>query len=240
MKRILLFLTVLGLTVSLFAVSAETIRDHVLGALSNHYLNIEQFTVQVTPEGKVSIEGSVETLWDRYNICEKKTLHELISKVKGVREISNQIIVDAPILPDKMIKSNVENELEYNDSIVEPDRVSVNVDNGIVFLDGTVTYHRELNMIETATSWQRGVKGIINNIEVLPAKRAFSDDNLSRVMQSMLDNQFPRQDEVELTVDEGMVTLDGTVTTLWAKNEIEDEFLDLVGITQVENNLEVE
>ena len=55
----------------------------------------------------------------------------------------------------------------------------------------------------------------------------------------MLTSQFGPEKEVQFSVKTGHVTLDGHVSTLWAKFKIEDEIRRIVGVTKVINNLEV-
>ena len=74
----------------------------------------------------------------------------------------------------------------------------------------------------------------------LPPKKAKSDENLKRVLQGILDNRFPIEKNVDFGIKDGVVTLNGTVTTLWAKNQIEEIFSNVIGVKSVNNYLAVE
>ncbi|MBD3384742.1 BON domain-containing protein [candidate division KSB1 bacterium] len=231
MKKLLLILVLAG-SVVFSAVNPENLSDKVRNRIAEHYGMDEEFVITANQEGKVTIEGTVGTLWDFYR------MFELASKVNGVRSISNQLMIDTPMLPDELVKSNIINEMHYIRSILEPDRIKISVDNGIVFLDGKVSFYREKKMLQTMISWQEGVKGIVNDLEVLPAKKAVSDKNLKRIIQNLLEKEFPLEN-VNLTINDGVVTLEGETKTLWALHEIEEQVSDLLGVQNVKNNLSV-
>ncbi len=84
------------------------------------------------------------------------------------------------------------------------------------------------------------MKGIVNKIEVLPSEKAMSDKHLKEVLTNILENQFPLEENVTFKVENGIVTVNGTTTNLWAKENIVKEFSTVIGIKKVINNLEVE
>jgi len=226
------FIFFLGLIiVQTTAFSQEKLADKVEAAIANSFY--EDFTVTASEEGNVTLEGNVNSLYDKYRIF------EIASRVPVVRKISNQVTVNTPVIADKMIEANILQEMKYVSSILEPDRISVRVNNGVVFLDGKVSFYREKIMMKTIASWQKGVKGIVNKLAVLPPKKAKSDENLMKVLNQIMKHEFPIEDNIQFTIDDGNVTLKGTATSLWAKNNIEEEFLNVIGIKDVENNLDV-
>ncbi len=195
----------------------------------------EYFDVTATDSGEVTIKGTVHTLYDKLRVF------EIVSRIRGVRMIHNLLDVDTPTLPDRIIQSNIENELRIARSILEPDRIKVHVDNGIVFLSGVVSFYREKLEAQTLASWQKGVLGIVNNIKVLPPHKAVSDSNLRFIIRELLKNQFPTvEDEVKFTVNKGVVTLNGRVHTMWQREKMTEEISRIRGIRKVVNNLRIE
>ncbi len=184
--------------------------------------------------GKVQLGGQVNTLYDKLRIF------DIVSGVKGVRAIENRIDVNTPLVPDGIIEQNIREEMKYVHSILEPDRIKVHVDNGTVFLTGDVSYYREKLTAETIASWQKGAKGIINNLEVLPPKNAVSDQNLEALLGEIMKNRFPLDTDASFTVQNGAVTLNGKVVSFWDENQIVKEFSRVRGVTKVNNNLAVE
>jgi len=230
--NLLLFLMILSLMFVSNVFTQESLEDKVSSAISNYYF--EPFDVESEGNGNITIEGTVNTLSDKYRIF------EIAAKVPGVKTISNQVIVNTPDRPDGIIKSDILQEMEYVSSILEPDSINVEVTNGVVFLEGTVSFYREKLAMRTIASWQEGVKGIVNNITVLPPEKAKSDENLEDVLTQILKNDFPLEENVNIMVEDGKVTLEGSVTTLWAKYNLAETFKDVIGIRKVDNNLNVE
>lgn len=237
MKNRSIFFSGLIIIISLLLIQAtafsqEKLVDKVEAAIANSFY--KDFTVKANKDGDVTIEGEVNTLYDKYEIF------NIVSKVPGVETISNQVIVDTPVIPDKIIEDNIRDEKKFVSSILEPDRITIKVNNGIAFLEGTVSFYREKVMMQTLASWQEGVKGIVNNLEVLPPKKAISDANLKKILDQIMKYEFSLEDGVKYTVENNKVILNGTATSLWAKENIAEEFSNVIGIIDVENNLKVE
>ena len=122
---------------------------------------------------------------------------------------------------------------------MEPDRISVRVNNGLVFFTGEVSFYREKLMATTIASWQKGVKGIENELTVLTPKAARSDANLDIILHEILENEFPLDKNVDLTVQNGVVKMRGQAYRLWDKRKMEEEFLKVIGVKEVINELTV-
>ncbi|NOY76911.1 MAG: BON domain-containing protein [Calditrichaeota bacterium] len=217
--------------VTLAKTTNKQLEARVINAIARYYP--QEFRITVTGDGVVKIEGQVNTLYDKYRI------YDIVSRVRGVKDIENLLVVNTPTVPDDMIESNVIIELKRVGSILEPDRIKVHVDNGIVFLSGEVSYQREKIAAETVASWQEGVKGIVNNIVVLPPKKAVSDSNLRFIFSEIMKDQFPLEKNAKFTVKNGVVTLTGNCSTLYVKNMIEKEFKRVSGVKKIINNLKV-
>jgi len=91
-------------------------------------LKLEEFKVTVSGDGMAKIEGQVNTLYDKYRV------YDIVSRARGVKNIENLLVVNTPTVVDDMIESNIIIELRRVSSILEPDRIKVHVDNGIVIL----------------------------------------------------------------------------------------------------------
>ncbi|MBD3377726.1 BON domain-containing protein [candidate division KSB1 bacterium] len=213
------------------AKNPDMLKENVMQAINNRYS--DDISVNVSSEGEVTLEGRVDTYWDKLNI------YGTVSHVKGVRMISNQIAINTENIPDDMIEQNIEQTIRLNEMILEPDDIKVNVDGGMVVLGGTVSFEKEKQAARDVAAWHEGVRSVRNDIEVLPPKKAKSDENLKEVLNSIMENQFSREDQVKFTIDDGMVTLKGKTNTLWAKDEIADQFREVRGIKKVDNNLDV-
>jgi osmotically-inducible protein OsmY len=212
----------------------KDLESRVRAALSPYYYSMYDLSVSVDTNGTVTIKGTVDALYDRLDI------YQLVSKVNGVTGIEDLVEVNAPMLPDDIIDVNVVRTIKDNSVILEPDKIAVTVDEGVVFLDGTVSYYQEKLMATTIASMQDGVKGVENRINVLPPREAKSDENIRSVLEEILENHFPLvKVAVRIKVANGDVTLDGEVPTLWEKDHLKEEFLKVAGVKSVVENLEV-
>ena len=212
---------------------AKGLAEKVRSKINNSYI-ADNFQITSTNNGRVEIKGEVKTLYDRLNIF------DLVAKVPGVKEITDDLIVQSPILPDKVIEANIISEIKLVKSILEPDRIHVHVDKGDVILTGEVSFYREKLLAETVASWQAGVKSISNEIKVLSSNKAVSDDNLKVELGEILKNQFPLSNELTFEIKNGIVTLNGKAYSLWDKRHIAKEFSGVIGVKQVINNLKVQ
>jgi len=204
----------------------------VKAKISNYYPE-NQISVKTSENGRIELKGTVNVLYD------KLKMFEIVSSVKGVHYIENNIEVDTQSLPDKEIEANIKNELSLVKSISEPDLLNVDVSNGVVILRGKVRFQHESTVMETIASWQEGVQGIVNELQVIPISKAISDGTLSGAINDLLENQFREEKQVNFDVNHGKVTLNGNVRTLWAKDHIEKEIQRIVGVTEITNNLNI-
>ncbi|MBN2105172.1 BON domain-containing protein [bacterium] len=206
--------------------------NKIEAALGNE--GYDTVNASVMKEGTVELEGTVDLMYDKLRVF------EIASQFPNVNKISNQVIVNAALLPDEIIKNNIIDELNYIYTIKDPDDIGVTVANGIVKLTGEVDFYREKMMAQTAASWQKGVKGIINEIKITPSVERYTDANIKDMVHEILNNRYPFQYNVRVMVEEGVVTLTGKTTNLWAKHAIEEDIAHLIGVVDIVNGLYVE
>ncbi len=228
-----IFTLVLLCTQMSFALnSGNNLTEKVRSAIETRYGQTD-INVDVPYKGQVVLEGSVNSLYD------KDRIFTIVSRVSGVMEITNDLVVKTKMLPDAIIKQNVKLEIARMGAIVEPDKIKVAVDNGLVELSGSVSYYREKILAETAASMQKGVKSIANEIKVKPIQKALTDKNLEKVLQSVRKDEFGLSNDVHINVKNGIATITGTVSDLWTKRNMQKEFSDIIGVLGVVNKLKV-
>jgi osmotically-inducible protein OsmY len=199
----------------------------------NHYYQ-EQIHVSVEAPGIVTLKGRVNSYWDKLNVF------AIVSKIDGVREISNEIDVDTEMVPDKVITEEVRRDLDLNKALEDPAMIEVSTNHGLVFLRGTVTSSREANIAEDIASWHNGVLSVANELRVLPPKVAMSDAELNKILNDMIARDFSlEKNTVHATVVDGKATLTGTTRSLWALHQLTKETKRILGITSVDNQLKV-
>jgi osmotically-inducible protein OsmY len=109
--------------------------------------------------GRVTLEGEVEWHWQHGRA------EEVAQGVKGIKSISNDIVVEPPILCWE-IKRKIEVAFKRIAEI-DADGITVETaDNGTVILTGSVHSRAELEEAERAARLEPGVSGVENRIEV--------------------------------------------------------------------------
>ena len=223
--------------------SPEKLSTEVSLAIENTYAP-QDVNVTVKGDGWVTLTGTVKSLYDKYS------LYEIASRVHGVKRITNDINVvasttsgntNADILPDDEIKQNILYSIKMDAAIDQPRNIKVVVDNHLAILSGTVDFYREKLVAETLASQVLGVYAIQNDINVVPINQAFSDSDIKAALESVLRNEFPLENSknINISVNNGFVTLTGTVSSLWVKDKMEDEFSSIGGVDGVFDQLKV-
>jgi osmotically-inducible protein OsmY len=115
----------------------------------------EQIHSTVT-NGWVTLDGQVESYRERLDA------ERVITHLQGVRGVSNQIIVAAPVNPARM-QELIENVLEVR-ADREAQRIKVNVENGEVTVTGAVKSWDEKNAILGAISHAPGVTAVHDHL----------------------------------------------------------------------------
>ena len=142
---------------------------------------------------------------------------------------------------DEEIKTAVVNELSW-DTLVDASKISVRVDEGMVSLSGTVPTYRSRSAAETDALGILGVLGVENFLTVeLPSVPPIpSDTSIRSNAESTLEwNAVLDETNVGIAVNNGIVTLTGTVPTHWEKTEAEELVSTLNGVISVKNELAV-
>ena len=224
---IIVFVLFIGINFNLLAFNNSiSLSQKVNNAISNDYY--QNFYITANQKGIVKIEGQVNSLFDKYNIF------DIVSKVHGVKGIEDFIYVNAPLLPNNIIRDGIEFNLYLDKSILEPNRIKVSVaGNGIVILRGTVSYRKEKLQAETVASWEKGATGIVNQIKVLPKKIALSSKNLRIVVHDVIRDNFPLDNKVRFIVKKGVVTLDGHSHDMWGLGQLPKDCYEIKGIKKV-------
>jgi osmotically-inducible protein OsmY len=239
MRKNILFLFIiaaglfLGMTVHAIAQgSKKDLESRVKSALSSYFMH--NLSVSVDEKGVALIKGSVDALYDKLDI------YQIVSGINGVTEIKDLVYVNTPTMPDAIIEANIVRTIKDNSVILEPENIAVTVTDGLVFLRGTVSFFKEKLMATTISSWQDGVKGVENEINVLPPLKAMSDENIKSILNDIIENHFPLENgNVSVIVANGDVTVEGEVQGLWGKNHLKEEFLQVSGVKSVADSLKI-
>ena len=141
---------------------------------------------------------------------------------------------------DKHLRTYVLDELDWDPSI-EADDIGVAVSDGIVTLSGRVTSYPEKRAAERAALRVEGVEGVANDIKVrLPSDYERSDTDIAKAARQAIEwhTELPT-DGIKVKVEDGWITLKGTVDWYFQTTRAEQTVRNLTGVRGVRNELTV-
>jgi osmotically-inducible protein OsmY len=139
---------------------------------------------------------------------------------------------------DEEIQMDVLPELKWEPQ-VRPNEIGVSVKDGIVTLTGWVDSYLKKWAAEEAAHRVRGVKAVVNDIEVkLASERTDADIAEAAIRALEWDASVPT-DKLEITVSKGWVTLKGEVEGQFQKQDSQRVVSRLSGVWGVTNLIAV-
>lgn len=143
-------------------------------------------------------------------------------------------------LSDSQIHAEVLDELTWDIQVDETD-VGVEVDNGVVTLTGTVESYAKKVAAQDAAHRVRGVLDVVNDVEVrTPASPGRSDTEIAHGVRQALEwDALVPHENIHTTVENGWVTLDGSVPRFADRLTVEQTVRRLVGVCGISNRLTV-
>ena len=137
------------------------------------------------------------------------------------------------------IKKEVVDQLFW-DVRLDASNIEVTVDDGKVALSGTVPSFQARNAAVEDAYAIPGVYAVDDKVTVRYVEPLPTDKEITERVRSSLDwNSEVDAKQVEVKTDNGVVTLGGTVHTLWEKLEAENVASSIKGTTYVVNNIAV-
>lgn len=143
-------------------------------------------------------------------------------------------------MDDQTLRHTVIEELEWAPH-VDATHITVDVQDGCVRLGGVVASLAEKHAAERAVWHVHGVRDVVQEIDVrLPAAHRHSDAEIVARAQSVLrwDAQIPDA-RLRVAVEDGIVTLTGTLDWQYQKQEAEARVRALEGVRAVLNEIAV-
>ncbi len=196
--------------------------------------NIDETQIGVIVEdGVVTLTGIVDDFY------KKVAAEKAIKKIKGVRAVAEDIEVKYGTeyqKTDKEIAKAIVGAFEWNTAVPE-DKISIEVRNGWITLSGVVEFWYQKDAARCVIKNIIGVKGIMNNIEIVPSIAV-------EQVQEKINSAFKRLADIEaenitVEVDQNTVTLHGIVNSIKEKEEAANTAYLAPGINRVVNKLSV-
>lgn len=189
----------------------------------------------------VSVNNCIVTLTGTVDAYYKKNkAQKAANRVVGVKSVIEKLDVRLPSAIEKTdaeIKDAVQNELKWHSSVMA-DKIRAQVNNGIVTLDGEVEWDFQRTAVRSALENLTGVKGIINNLRVVPKLTA--SEIKQKINAAFHRNATIDAEKIRVETSGNKVTLSGKVRSWMEKNEAENTAWLAPGVERVENKIEIE
>lgn len=216
--------------------SDETIKMDVVEQLYwDKQFDASDISVTVD-DGKVDLEGSVPSYYD------KNAVGSSILDVQGVVEISNHLQIEpsdhTESPEDDEILNRVRQTLSW-DTNIDSTQIDISVNGGIVILEGTVDQVWKKYRAEDEVAEISGVVDIENELAVVPLEDVEDEQIAEDLMSSLERNTFVEANRIDITVQDKMVTLGGSVSEQRAISEAGEVARKTSGVKQVQNNMKI-
>jgi hyperosmotically inducible protein len=185
-------------------------------------------------EGEVILTGTVPN-YTAYQAAGDDTW-----AISGVTNVRNDLIIKFPsgvkTPSDVEIKTNIENILLWQPNIDSTD-IDVTVNSGWVMLYGSVDAYWKKVRAEELILGLNGVLGLTNELAIVPTER-IEDKTIAEDIEAALERQFNiDQNLIDVKVENGQVTLSGSVGSLLAFRAAQRIAENTLGVLIVNNEL---
>jgi osmotically-inducible protein OsmY len=196
--------------------------------------SVDAAAIGVTVDsGVVTLTGTVKSL------PEKWAAERAAQRVGGVKAVSDEIAVALPgdvTHTDTDIARTAASSLEWNDSI-PTNRVKVLVKDGFVTLSGKVEYCYQKLEAERAVRNLMGVKGVHNEIEVMPL--VWASDVKGKIEKALERAAEVDAQRISVETQNQRVILRGNVRTWMEREEAERAAWSAPGVAEVQNDIRI-
>jgi len=218
-------------------VNDEQLKQHIVDHLKNDSrVDISKLDI-IVKNGNVGVEGSTDSAPVR------RAIERDIWVINGVKDVKNNVVVEVlspPEIPkDDIIETRITNIITWHSGIA-PDDVNVKVEDAWVNLTGSVENLFEKWLIEERALDVRGVKGVTNEIAVVPTENIADEIIAQKIVDKLERNKFLNVDDITVVIEDGEVSLKGNVRNKMAHDAAFDSALFTLGVKSIENDLIIE
>lgn len=143
-------------------------------------------------------------------------------------------------IDDSELRRKVIAELDWDPSI-DNSAIGVAVKDGVVTLSGSVVSYSQKKNAERAAKRVAGVKAVAEDLTIkLPGGAERSDADIAQsVLSGLRFNVAVPPDRIQVTVENGWVTLDGEAEWQYQKSAAENAIKYLMGVKGVTNRISI-
>ena len=246
MKRQLIAVTTaLFVLLSMTAMAATGRYDGQIQQAINQKIHNAKRLQNVNPtveDGIVTLTGTVGLYQDKLDAANK------VKKVKDVTGVRNDVMVAGETVPDAQLEKKLAKQLAY-DRVGYSDNafnyVALSVKDGVVTLRGDAMWDPPKDSAVAIVARTPGVKDVVDDVKVLPVSR-FDDSIRMRTARAIYRDSVLGKyatdpvDPIRIVVDNGHVTLYGTVQNTMDKTIAGLRANSVSGAFSVDNKLVVD
>jgi VCBS repeat-containing protein len=184
-------------------------------------------------DGVVTLTGSVSSY------VEKLAAERAVEHVVGVRAVANDLTVSVPSgleHTDTQLAHGVADALAWD--IEVPKTIKASVSNGWVTLAGDVQWKYQRDAAVRAVQHLAGVRGLSNDIVVVPQGVAAADVTAS-IKQALERRADRTAEKIVVNAKDGVVTLTGSVSSYADRRAIEGAAWSAAGVRDVHDEIVV-
>jgi len=184
--------------------------------------------------GHVILGGTVA------NNYQKQIASEDARDVLGVAWVTNHLSARSPRRDDSRIRSDIVTDFATDEALWDQP-ITVAVKDGVVTLSGKVERGYDKPHAKMLAGRVRGVTEVIDNLIVNWAQERDDAIVFKRIVDRLKADWLmgPEHKSLDIQVEDGVVTLTGTVDNWGQRTEIEDVVLRTQGVRAVDNRLRV-
>jgi len=218
-------------------VDSEEIKKEIVDQMYwDQSVDASKILVEVA-NGKVKLTGRVPSFSAR------RAAYNDAIVIPGVTSVDNQLNVEtAPTtytVSDDELKTRIENVLSWSASLNSANSITVAVSSGRVILSGYVGAYWKKLRAEELTSEVAGVREVENALSVVLTKK-LSDKLIADDLMTALERRDSLEiNQINVTVENGVVTLSGAVPDWTTLKGIERTACYTAGVSDVVNHLGV-
>jgi osmotically-inducible protein OsmY len=195
-------------------------------------LNESEILVSVI-HGEVTLEGEIPS----YALKQRAGME--VRNIPGVVSVQNKLQVAVDVTAaDKVLTEQVLTFLSLQPEVAEED-IEVDAEAGVLTLSGTVDTVWKKRRAGQLASEVIGVAEVVNKILVVPTNDRRDKELAEQIAAVLNRNTAARLDEIDVEVEEGKVTLSGTVSSENARKAALETAQLTLGVTEVEDRLVV-
>jgi len=125
------------------------------------------------------------------------------------------------------------------DKRVDASQININVKSGIVTLEGSVDAYWKKQIVVGQIQNLNNVLEVIDNLNVVPTKDVIDEEIAEEIQKALIRSNIINAENITIIVENGHVTLNGSISGLEEKRIIEEKVFYTSGITGLENNLDL-